>query len=343
MNDVGRLHASMGMTNLTDPSNTTDNPGNQTGWHHYISINYADDPNGSNSWVTQFANKAGTTDLWMRSRAGGTITNGTAWVAPWVRILTDSNISNAIKISGMNLLPNTQTLEGWTGTENRTDTPFPWCYSHSVAKGSSSYADIAYNSVFTPEPNEWYTLSYWAKASAATAINNYFYSNGPQSGYNSDGKTTSATDGAIAMNIGTAWKHYWVTWQARADVSGAKNIILARISTDATVYIALPKLEKGKIATDWTRNPGDGIHLYGRTGNTNILYNGGGSTAADYSLILHGNSTNGTSGIAFLSSKGNTTINYPSDRAFIQYHPYGITTYTAEGTAPTLATSGEAN
>ena len=343
MNDVGRLHASMGMTNLSDPGNTTDNPGSQTSWHHYISISYADDPNASNAWVTQFANKAGTTDLWMRSRSGGTITDGTAWAAPWTRILTETNISNAISISGMNLLPNTQTMEGWAGTENRSDTPFTWCYSHSVAKGSNSYADISYGSVFTPEPNEYYTLSYWAKASADTTITNYFYANGPQSGYNCQGTTTVAADGMIAMNITTSWKKYWVVWKARSDVSGAKNIIAGRIqNSDATIYIALPKLEKGKIATDWTPNPGDAYHVYGRTGSTNYLYNGGAATAADYSLVLHGNSTNGSSGIGFLSSLGNTSINYPSDRAFIQYHPRGVTTTTAEGTAPTLATSGEA-
>lgn len=96
MNDVGRLHASMGMTQLADPSNTTDNPGNSTGWHHYIDINFSDDPNGSNSWVTQFANKAGTTDLWMRSRNGGTIANGTAWSAPWTRVLTETNTGKAL-------------------------------------------------------------------------------------------------------------------------------------------------------------------------------------------------------------------------------------------------------
>lgn len=53
MNDVGRLHASSGMTNLTDPSNTTDNPlsgtAKSTGWHLYWDTNYTDDPNGSNS------------------------------------------------------------------------------------------------------------------------------------------------------------------------------------------------------------------------------------------------------------------------------------------------------
>jgi hypothetical protein len=55
MNDIGRMHASSGMTNLSAAGNTTDNPYNgnteSTGWHLYWSTNYTDDPNGSNSWV----------------------------------------------------------------------------------------------------------------------------------------------------------------------------------------------------------------------------------------------------------------------------------------------------
>lgn len=91
MNDIGRLHASVGMTNLTDPSNNTDNPMSgttkSTSWHLYWDANYIDDPNGSNAWVAQIVNKAGTAQWWVRSRAGGTITNGTAWAADWKHLV----------------------------------------------------------------------------------------------------------------------------------------------------------------------------------------------------------------------------------------------------------------
>ena len=87
MNDVGRLHSSSGMTQLSDPGNTTDNPMNgttkSTGWHLYWDANYTDDPSGSNAWVSQIVNKAGSNQWWVRSRAGGTITNGTAWAGDW--------------------------------------------------------------------------------------------------------------------------------------------------------------------------------------------------------------------------------------------------------------------
>lgn len=85
-------------------------------------------------------------------------------------------------------------------------------------------------------------------------------------------------------------------------------------------------------------------HIAGDTDTTGHgLWGGGAYHNAYNNIILHGDTTSGSSGIAFISDKGATTINQPSDRAFIQYHAYGVTTYTAEGTNPTLATSGEAN
>lgn len=91
---------------------------------------------------------------------------------------------------------------------------------------------------------------------------------------------------------------------------------------------------KGTIAGD-SSNTGHG------------LYSGGGYHRDYNNLLLHGDSSTGSSGIAFISDKITdssgtvTNVNQPSDRAFIQYHACGVTTATAEGTAPTIATSGE--
>lgn len=85
-------------------------------------------------------------------------------------------------------------------------------------------------------------------------------------------------------------------------------------------------------------------HIAGDTGTSGHgAYSGGGYHSSYNNIILHGDSTTGTSGLLFISDKGTTNINQYSDRAFIQWHAHGVTTYTAEGTAPTLATSGEAN
>ena len=90
---ANRGHA-LGMCELAD-NGSVDNPGGKTGWHHVINLTWVDaaDNNGStaNEWCTQIANACGSSDLYVRSRGGGSITNGTAWVAPWTKILTDAN------------------------------------------------------------------------------------------------------------------------------------------------------------------------------------------------------------------------------------------------------------
>lgn len=92
MNDIGRISHSSGMTNLSDPGNNIDNPmeggSKSTSWHLYWQTNYIDDPSGSNAWVAQIVNKAGTDRWWVRSRSGGTITNGTNWASNWRFLVT---------------------------------------------------------------------------------------------------------------------------------------------------------------------------------------------------------------------------------------------------------------
>ena len=99
MNGVARGgRCSMGVVNLKDYSNSATetqlaavNPGGQTGWHHFINISNSDGGGGNNAHETQLANKAGTNDLWIRSRNGNTITDGVDWTANWTKILTEAN------------------------------------------------------------------------------------------------------------------------------------------------------------------------------------------------------------------------------------------------------------
>jgi hypothetical protein len=119
-NDIATYGNSMGMSNIAAPyaSSTANyqtlngyvNPNGQTGWHHYINLSYTDSNNTAtspNMWQTQFAIKAGTTEVYVRSRAGGKISNSAAWDAPWVRLarVTDnvasaSKVANALSWSG---------------------------------------------------------------------------------------------------------------------------------------------------------------------------------------------------------------------------------------------------
>ena len=80
------------------------------------------------------------------------------------------------------------------------------------------------------------------------------------------------------------------------------------------------------------------------TASNGNSYSGGRYQAvAKPNMRLIGDSTYGLSTIEFVSQKGDTSINKPSDSAFIQFQPYGVSALSSVGSHPTLKTSGETN
>lgn len=71
-------------------------PNNDGGWTHVFQSSYNNnsggDGNTGNFWVTQIANRAGTTSPWIRSRSGGSSIS-TGWTS-WVRIMTKNDVDN---------------------------------------------------------------------------------------------------------------------------------------------------------------------------------------------------------------------------------------------------------
>lgn len=142
-----------------------------------------------------------------------------------------------------------------------------------------------------------------------------------------------------------------ISQNTTGQVSGTDRTITIPSTAASTTTAGLVNTDAQTFAGVKTFNNGIEIkgHIAGDSGTAGHgLYSGGAYHNAYNNIILHGDASTGSSGIAFVSDKVNastgaiTTINQPSDRAFIQYHACGVTTATAEGTAPTLATSGEA-
>ena len=274
------------------------------------------------------------------------------WSYDWVVNISDSNpmASTAESItspkddvlySGMNLLPNTQYMDGWSGDNYTENLPINYCRGKRLNIGSTSLSNnisISYNNAFEPEPNTWYTLSFWAKANKNIKLYSYFESAVVAEGYNSSMYIIdSLNNGQIANDITNTWQRYWICWKTNSSTSGYKNITILQLlgtQVNTNVVVILPKLEKGRIPSDWTRNPGDAVHLYGMTGDSSYLQSGGGYNLEYNNLVLHGG-LEGVSGIAFLSQSGNLSIDSPSDRAFIQYHAKGIFAGVAENANPT--------
>lgn len=156
MNAVATRGNAIGMASLKGTSALID-PNGQNGWHHFINMSSVVDSSQSDMWQTQIANKAGTTDLWVRSRSGGSVSDTAAWGAPWTRILTGTNYSavlNGVYVT----LATTQTISGAKTFAQRTR------FNGVISAGES--ADDAYGIVNVCRPSTIENASYFSMVRA---------------------------------------------------------------------------------------------------------------------------------------------------------------------------------
>ena len=210
-NDIATHGNSMGMSNIAAPyaSSTANyqtlngyvNPNGQTGWHHYINLSYTDSNNTAtspNMWQTQFAIKAGTTEVYVRSRAGGKISNDAAWAAPWVRLarVTD-NVASASKVA--NAL-------SWSG------------YS------SGSYNGSAVKSISIPNNTNQLTNGAGFITSSASITGNAGSATKLQNARTINGTSFNGTANIVTSYWGTARKLWGNSVNGNADVNGSITI-----------------------------------------------------------------------------------------------------------------------
>ena len=236
MNQIADHGCELGMANLSG-TDTTINPGGGTSWHHYINMTWSDcaDNNGSttNEWCTQIATKAGTTDLWVRSRSGGSITDGTAWVADWTRILTGSNYTSVldgryVNVSGDTMTGNLTVPSVYTSNWFRSTGKTGW-YSESYGGGwymtDSSYIR-SYNQKAIYLGNSVYIGT---SAGAGTGIALYSSSAPDTYGIHMSYTSTYGTHGAVTGD----WANYfcfsgstnrgWIFRQAGSNVASVSG------------------------------------------------------------------------------------------------------------------------
>lgn len=156
MNAVATRGNAIGMASLKGTSALID-PNGQNGWHHFINMSFVVDSSQSDMWQTQIANKAGTTDLWVRSRSGGSVSDTAAWGAPWTRILTGTNYS-AVLNGAYVTLATTQTISGAKTFAQRTR------FNGVISAGES--ADDAYGIVNVCRPSTIENASYFSMVRA---------------------------------------------------------------------------------------------------------------------------------------------------------------------------------
>ena len=263
-NDIATHGNSMGMSNIAAPyaSSTANyqtlngyvNPNGQTGWHHYINLSYTDSNNTAtspNMWQTQFAIKAGTTEVYVRSRAGGKISNSAAWDAPWVRLarVTD-NVASASKVA--NAL-------SWSG------------YS------SGSYNGSAAKSISIPNNTNQLTNGAGFITASASISGNAGSATKLQSSRTINGTSFNGTANIVTSYWGTTRKLWGNSVNGNADVNGSITIA----NTDG-VYVQIGDVrlvyDKANTAIKVVKSDGTTAANFYATGGITAYGEGSGSS-----------------------------------------------------------------
>lgn len=263
-NDIATHGNSMGMSNIAAPyaSSTANyqtlngyvNPNGQTGWHHYINLSYTDSNNTAtspNMWQTQFAIKAGTTEVYVRSRAGGKISNSDAWAAPWVRLarVTD-NVASASKVA--NAL-------SWSG------------YS------SGSYNGSAAKSISIPNNTNQLTNGAGFITASASISGNAGSATKLQNSRTINGTSFNGTANIVTSFWGTTRKLWGNSVNGNADVNGSITIA----NTDG-VYVQIGDVrlvyDKANTAIKVVKSDGTTAANFYATGGITAYGEGSGSS-----------------------------------------------------------------
>ena len=263
-NDIATHGNSMGMSHIAAPyaSSTANyqtlngyvNPNGQTGWHHYINLSYTDSNNTAtspNMWQTQFAIKAGTTKVYVRSRAGGKISNSDAWAAPWVRLarVTD-NVASASKVA--NAL-------SWSG------------YS------SGSYNGSAAKSISIPNNTNQLTNGAGFITASASISGNAGSATKLQNARTINGTSFNGTANIVTSYWGTTRKLWGNSVNGNADVNGSITIA----NTDG-VYVQIGDVrlvyDKANTAIKVVKSDGTTAANFYATGGITAYGEGSGSS-----------------------------------------------------------------
>lgn len=191
MNQVAQNNGNyFGMITGTGTGGFPNDDGGQT---HVFQSSYNNnsggDGNTGNFWITQIANRAGTTSPWIRSRAGGSdITTG--WT-DWVRIMTKNDVDNYywanIKVS--------------TSSNTQTTPTFNTAYATNWfrARGNSGFYFQDHAGGWYMSDNDW--IRTWG--SKALYVNNTIRSTNYQAMYGSTSVSAAKLESASSLVYGT--------------------------------------------------------------------------------------------------------------------------------------------
>ncbi len=163
-----------------------------------------------------------------------------------------------IDIGGTNLLPGTQLLDN-SKIDIKSNLKLNAYKNFSSSSLDLTNSTINYDDclrwyeTLTLEPNNEYTLSFYAKG---TKVRTYIYPDAILQGTSSQGLSTNITDGRIEFSLTSEWRKYWVTYKTLSNISGKKSLLF-RVLKGENAEICGVKLEHGNKTTDWDPSPND--------------------------------------------------------------------------------------
>lgn len=290
MNTIASYGNCMGMASL---ASSNSNPNNQTSWHHFINMSY--NTESTNMWQTQFAIKAGTTEVWVRSRAGGSISDSSAWEAPWVRLarITDNiaSATNADMVDGEHASSFVRAGHYESNDLNKLDT---YSFIRSVDSNVSSTS---------PKGNTgWYNVIQLVHRNGASDGPSYI-------GQIALGMTTNTNDMFFRGKRTDPWKtvihsgnytefinnYYWANVKISASSSTTTSPTVHTLTATRVCAGHNPGIDNSISCSNWFRSSGN-------TGWYNTTYYGGWYMSDTFWIRAHNGVGIYTSGQIYSSS-----------------------------------------
>ena len=135
-------------------------------------------------------------------------------------------------------------------------------YMGTIDPAAPAKKDLLQQQIQAIQPNRWYTLSFYAKATTeGSKVWSFVYPSccDTTAGMVVDGvqKGASPSDASVLWTLTETFVRHSVTFKTKSAINAAQYVLFRLPADSHDVIICMPKLEEGTQATEWTTNDAD--------------------------------------------------------------------------------------
>lgn len=201
-----------------------------------------------------------------------------------------------------NILNQAYTFKGLATKKDETF-GFPY-YTVDNSAGTSS-KDTSWGSIITAKYGDVYTVSFYARSSASNGVTSFLFNNTTGVSINkieassNRGNSGNGGDGNCLFNLTPQWQKCQVTYtftgSYNSSTADLTKSLLFRVAAGGVVDLALPKLEKGSVATPFGLKPSEAPNPLVESDCSGYGNNGERSAEFSYTSNKDGRFSNATS------------------------------------------------